>query len=86
MKKRRANDADQAARELIGDRFRQAREYACVTQADVSRAFDLHRPTVSYIESGQRSLRGEEVLGFADYFGVSARWLLGDEAAEMVGP
>ncbi len=45
----------------------------------------LHRPTISEIEAGHRSVAGEELKAFASMYEVSVSWLAG-EGAEKLDP
>jgi transcriptional regulator with XRE-family HTH domain len=42
----------------------------------------MHRPTISEIEAGRRSVKADELAQFAEAYGVSVAWLTGttDEA------
>ena len=67
----------------IADRLRWAREQAGLTQGQVAKLLGVHRPTISNIESGDRSLKAEEVTFFADAYEVSPEWILnGDDAID----
>lgn len=69
--------------EDIGRRLRWAREQAGLSQGQVARMMDLHRPTISQIEAGQRNVRAGEMRSFADIYGVDHDWLLlGDESLQ----
>ncbi len=35
----------------------------------------MHRPTISEIEAGRRKVSSEELVRFADIFGVSVEWI-----------
>lgn len=63
------------ARTEIATRLRRAREAAGLSQGQVARRLDLHRPTVSEIEAGRRRVTADEVARFADLYGVSAEWI-----------
>jgi transcriptional regulator with XRE-family HTH domain len=64
----------------VGDRLRLAREQAGLSQAQVARLLDLHRPTVSEIEAGRRRVTAEELTAFAKTYEVSVGWLSGEES------
>jgi transcriptional regulator with XRE-family HTH domain len=41
---------------------------------------DVHRPTISQIEAGDRNVRLDEIHRFAEIYGVEENWLMkGDE-------
>lgn len=46
---------------------------------------NLHRPTISEIEAGNRSVSAEELAAFAEAYQVSVAWLAG-EGAEKLDP
>lgn len=64
----------------IAERLRLAREQAGLSQAQVAKALDMHRPTISEIEAGRRRVQAEELRRFAELFDVSIAWLAGDTA------
>jgi len=65
----------------IGARLRWAREQAGLSQGQVAKQLDLHRPTISQIEAGERAVKAEEVARFADLYEVDNDWILrGDDA------
>jgi transcriptional regulator with XRE-family HTH domain len=59
----------------LGERLRLAREQAGLSQGQVARLLDLHRPTVSEIEAGRRRVAAEELSAFAKLYDVSLDWL-----------
>ncbi|WP_436528997.1 helix-turn-helix domain-containing protein [Actinoplanes sp. HUAS TT8] len=61
----------------LGRRVRAARESAGVSQDAARRAIDVSQPTYSRIESGDRPLRGDELVRLADCFGVRAAVITG---------
>lgn len=63
-------------RQQIASRLRQAREIAGLSQGQVARQTNMHRPTVSEIEAGRRRVVAEELSVFADLYGVSVSWLM----------
>ena len=58
---------------------------AGLTQGQVAKQMGLHRPTISEIEAGNRSVSGEELTTFASLYEVSVGWLAG-EGAEKLDP
>tara|TARA_R110002096_G_scaffold9342_6_gene37036 strand:- start:1726 stop:2070 length:345 start_codon:yes stop_codon:yes gene_type:complete len=67
----------------IGSRLKWAREQAGLSQGQVAKMIDVHRPTISQIESGQRAVRADEVAQFADLYDVKDEWILrGDDVLE----
>lgn len=63
----------------LATRMRAAREQAGLSQGQVARLLDMHRPTVSEIEAGRRRVTVEELAVFAKTYGVSVAWLAGTE-------
>ena len=69
--------------DAIGQRLRWAREQAGLSQGQVARLLDYHRPTISQIEAGDRIVRPDEVARFAEIYGVKEEWIIkGDEALD----
>ena len=60
----------------IASRLRWAREQAGLSQGQVAQRMDVHRPTISQIEAGERNVRIEELDQFAEIYGVSREWLV----------
>jgi transcriptional regulator with XRE-family HTH domain len=68
---------------IIANRIREARKMAGLSQAQVAKMLGLHRPSVSEIEAGNRSVSAQEMAKLAEIFDVSVSWLMG-EGAEKV--
>jgi transcriptional regulator with XRE-family HTH domain len=68
--------SDETKPPAIGERLRWARAQAGLTQAQVARLMDYHRPTVSQIEAGQRVVRPDEIARFASLYGVQETWII----------
>jgi transcriptional regulator with XRE-family HTH domain len=64
-------------RAKIGARIREARKMAGLSQGQAARLLDMHRPTVSEIEAGNRRVSGDELAKMAEIFDVSVAWLVG---------
>lgn len=64
-------------RTALAGRLRRAREMAGLSQGQVAKELDLHRPSVSEIEAGRRRVTAEELTDLADLYKVDALWLLG---------
>jgi|SRR5215213_10345581 len=60
---------------VIAARLRAAREDAGLSQGQAARELDMHRPTISEIEAGRRSVTAEELAEFARLYGVETWWL-----------
>jgi transcriptional regulator with XRE-family HTH domain len=61
-----------------------ARDQAGLTQGQVAKLLDVHRPTVSEIEAGRRKVTAEELAVFAKTYGVSVAWLASGSEDEGV--
>ena len=70
---------------VIVNRLREARKLAGLSQGQAARILDMHRPTISEIEAGNRSVSAEELARFADVYNVGIAWLFGREA-EKINP
>lgn len=60
----------------LSERLRQAREAAGLSQGQVAKKFEMHRPTISEIEAGRRKVSAQELELFSDLYGVTVEWLL----------
>jgi transcriptional regulator with XRE-family HTH domain len=67
----------ESGREEIGLRLRTARQMAGLSQGQVARLLNLHRPSVSEAEAGRRRVPTEELAEYARIYGVSPNWLSG---------
>jgi transcriptional regulator with XRE-family HTH domain len=65
----------ESTREQIANRLRAAREAAGLSQAQVAKLLDYHRPTISEVEAGRRKVSGEELTRFASLYSVGVEWL-----------
>jgi transcriptional regulator with XRE-family HTH domain len=61
----------------VATRLRLARENAGLSQAQVARIMNLHRPTISEIEAGRRRVSAEELAQLSEIYEVSPDWLVG---------
>ncbi len=61
--------------ECIGNRLRIAREQAGLSQGQVAKIMELHRPSITEAEAGRRKISAEELTEFAQIYGVSMEWL-----------
>ena len=59
----------------IAQRLRIAREQAGLSQGQVAKMLNFHRPTISEIEAGRRKVSAEELAEFAKIYEVSTGWL-----------
>ena len=65
-------------RKEIASRLRLSREMAGLTQGQVAKSLDWHRPTVSEIEAGRRRVSAEELTALAEMYGVKIQWIVGE--------
>lgn len=61
---------------ILARRLRQAREASGLSQGEVARRIDYHRPTISEIEAGRRQVGALELVTLARLYHVSVVWLL----------
>ena len=66
-------------RKAIASRLRLSREMAGLTQGQVAKSLDWHRPTVSEIEAGRRRVSAEELATLAEMYGVNVPWIVGEK-------
>lgn len=62
---------------VLGYKIRKLREYHGLSQLELSKKFKISNSVLSRIEQGERSVRDDELLAFADFFDVSTDYLLG---------
>ena len=72
------SDNLQTKRAVIGARIREARLMAGLSQGQVAKLMDVHRPTISEIEAGNRRVSAEELGEFSRLYDVDVNWLLGN--------
>src|SRR5205809_901426 len=63
----------------VADRLRAAREHAGLSQGQVAKTLEYHRPTISEIEAGRRKVSSDELVKFSKIYGVSLSWLVDEE-------
>jgi transcriptional regulator with XRE-family HTH domain len=66
---------DNEVKQVIAARIKAARKAAGLSQGQVAKKLDMHRPTISEIEAGRRSVTSDELGRFATLFGVETWWL-----------
>lgn len=76
-----ASDAER--RSAIAQRLRQARLLSGLSQGHVAKIMNLHRPSISEIEAGNRRVSAEELTRFAEIYDVSVNYLTGDTPSSM---
>lgn len=70
-------------KQVIAARLRKARTLAGLSQGQVAKMLDVHRPTISQIEAGERNVTAEEIARFAEMYDVSTAWLLGERSETL---
>jgi transcriptional regulator with XRE-family HTH domain len=72
----------------LPERLRAAREAAGLSQGQVAKLMNMHRPTISEIEAGNRKVSTDELSLFAAHYDVKESWLLGKspDRAEVSDP
>lgn len=60
----------------LAARLKEARRLSGLSQAQVAKMMDWHRPTVSQVETAERSVSAEELQQLSKIFDVSISWLL----------
>lgn len=71
------------SKEAIARRIREARELSGLSQGQAAKRLELHRPTISEIEAGRRSVKADELSTFATLYGVEVAWLTTGESEEV---
>jgi transcriptional regulator with XRE-family HTH domain len=66
----------------IANRLKAAREQAGLSQGQVAKILGLHRPSISEMEAGRRSVSAEELTILAKTYGVSTIWLTESDESE----
>jgi len=74
---------DVERRRAIADRLREARRLAGLSQGQAAQRMNMHRPTVSEIEAGNRRVSAEELSRFATLYEVSTSYLTGESPGAM---
>ena len=70
-------------RQAIASRLREARKLSGLSQGQVAQFMNLHRPSISEIEAGNRRVSAEELTRLAELYDVSVAYLTG-EASDSV--
>jgi transcriptional regulator with XRE-family HTH domain len=68
---------------ITASRLREARKMAGLTQGQVAAQMGLHRPAISEIEAGNRSVTSQELGKFAELYEVDLAWLAGEGAGKL---
>lgn len=70
-------DTKTATRALVGERLREARKLAGISQGHVAKILGLHRPSISEMEAGNRLVSADELACLSNIYDVGIAWLLG---------
>ena len=71
------NDTPSDKAATIPSRLRTAREAAGLSQGQVAKLMNMHRPTISEMEAGNRRITADELAKLADLYDTKMSWLLG---------
>lgn len=74
---------DMERRQATAARLRDARRLSGLSQGQVAKHMDMHRPTVSEIEAGNRKVSAEELSRFATLYDVGVAYLTGETPDSM---
>jgi transcriptional regulator with XRE-family HTH domain len=74
---------DVERRRAIAARLREARRLSGLSQGQAAQRMNMHRPTVSEIEAGNRRVSAEELSRFAILYEVSTSYLTGESPGAM---
>lgn len=70
------NKAKEVSAMSVAERLREAREAAGLSQGQVAKKLEMHRPTISEIEAGRRKVSAGEIERFAQLYGISVEWIV----------
>jgi transcriptional regulator with XRE-family HTH domain len=76
-------ETQDSKRTVIASRLREARKMAGISQGQVAKLLEMHRPTISEIEAGNRRVSAEELSKFAEMYDVTTSWLLAETAEQL---
>jgi transcriptional regulator with XRE-family HTH domain len=71
-------EVDSVKRAQIAERLKEARKLAGLSQGHVAKILNLHRPSVSEMEAGNRRVSADELARLGEIYDVSVGWLLGE--------
>jgi transcriptional regulator with XRE-family HTH domain len=77
------SDPSDSKRANIAERLREARKAAGLSQGQVAKLLQMHRPTISEIEAANRRVSAEELATFAETYDVTVSWLLGESSDQL---
>lgn len=68
---------------IIAERMKEARQLSGLSQGQAAKMLEMHRPTISEIENGNRKVSATELAQFAEIYDVSINYLMGEGADQM---
>ena len=68
----------QGEKSTLPKRLRAAREAAGLSQGQVAKLMNMHRPTITEMESGNRKISAEELTKLAELYDTKVGWLIGE--------
>jgi len=71
--------ADDAQRQRLGERLKEARKYLGLTQEDVAQAIGIQRTALVDVEAGQRRLEAIELANLAKLYGQPVGHFTGEQ-------
>lgn len=77
------SDQKDVRRAEVASRLREARKMAGLSQGQVAKLLEMHRPTITEIEAGNRRVSAEELTRFAELYDVTVSWLLAETADQL---
>lgn len=77
---------DEAERQRLGDRLREARKYLGLKQEDVATFMNIPRTALGDIESGQRRVEAIELTRLAKLYKQPVAYFTGEESASAELP
>lgn len=77
------NEQKDVRRAEVASRLREARKMAGLSQGQVAKLLNMHRPTITEIEAGNRRVTAEELTRFAELYDVTVSWLLAETADQL---
>jgi transcriptional regulator with XRE-family HTH domain len=80
------NEGDDAARQRLGERLREARKYLGLKQEEVASYLKLPRTALTDIENGQRRVEAIELTRLARLYRQSVAYLTGEDEVTSVLP
>lgn len=83
LEKRKSREERRMSEEnTIGGRIRKLRTEKCLTQGELGKIIGVKRETINQWESNSRELKAQRIIDLAQFFGVTADYLLGLEPEE----